>query len=152
MHRLYFILIISKLEYASVFWNSITSTDAKKLERIQQRFSALCFNRFFPEVHYSYSLSLEEIKLHTLRTCITLCVYFLIQMYIGPMNIFCPVLEIVGLQVPAWYIRDFALFNVCSSCKIVLLLDMHQLLMIFAETLTYSQTRTFFLIMFCNML
>jgi hypothetical protein len=31
---------------------------------------------------------------------------------------FCPsVLEIVGLRVPARYIRDFALFNVCSSCK-----------------------------------
>jgi hypothetical protein len=30
---------------------------------------------------------------------------------------FCPVLEIVGLRVPTRYIRDFALFNVCSSCK-----------------------------------
>jgi hypothetical protein len=28
-----------------------------------------------------------------------------------------PVLEIGGLQVPAWYIGDFALFNVCSSGK-----------------------------------
>jgi hypothetical protein len=27
------------------------------------------------------------------------------------------VLEIVGLRVPARYIRDLALFNVCSSCK-----------------------------------
>jgi hypothetical protein len=27
------------------------------------------------------------------------------------------VLEIVGLRVPARYIRDFALFNVYSSCK-----------------------------------
>jgi hypothetical protein len=47
MLSLYIILIRSKLEYASVVWNSITSTDAKKLERIQQRFVALCFNRFF---------------------------------------------------------------------------------------------------------
>jgi hypothetical protein len=41
---------------------------------------------------------------------------FLIQVYFG--SEFCPsLLEIVALRVPAWYIRDFALFNVCSSCK-----------------------------------
>jgi hypothetical protein len=34
------------------------STDANKLERIQQMFAVLCFNRFFPQVHYYYSLSL----------------------------------------------------------------------------------------------
>jgi hypothetical protein len=32
--------------------------------------------------------------------------------------IFCPsVLEIVGLRVPAGYIRNFRLFNSCSTCK-----------------------------------
>jgi hypothetical protein len=49
---------LQKLEYASVAWNSITSTDANKLERIQQSFATLCFNRFFPQVRYSYSLAL----------------------------------------------------------------------------------------------
>jgi hypothetical protein len=43
------------------------STYANKLERIQQRHAALCFNRFFAGVHYFYSLALEELKLHTLR-------------------------------------------------------------------------------------
>jgi hypothetical protein len=35
------------LEYASVVWNSLTSTDANKLERIQQKFTSVCFYRFF---------------------------------------------------------------------------------------------------------
>jgi hypothetical protein len=41
---------------------------------------------------------------------------FLTEVYFGLK--FCPsILEIVGLRVPARYIRDFALFNVCSSYK-----------------------------------
>jgi hypothetical protein len=64
----------------------------------------------------------------------------------------CPsVLEIVGLRVPALYIRDFALFNI-PRVKIVPLLDVHQLLMLFAETLTYSEPGTFSCIIYYNML
>jgi hypothetical protein len=62
-------------------------------------------------------LSLDELKLHTLRMRRhRLDALFLTQVYIGIK--FCPsVLEFVGLRVPARYIKDFALFNVCSSCK-----------------------------------
>jgi hypothetical protein len=42
--------------------------------------------------------------------------FFLLQVYFGFK--FCPsLLEIVGLRVPARYVRDFSLFNVCSSGK-----------------------------------
>jgi hypothetical protein len=51
----------------SVVWSSITTTDANKLECIQQKFAALCYNRFLPHVHYSYAKALEYLKLHTLR-------------------------------------------------------------------------------------
>jgi hypothetical protein len=67
MHRLYITLARFKLEYASLVWNSITPTDANKLESFQQRFTAFCFTRFFSQVHYCYSLAVEELKLHTLR-------------------------------------------------------------------------------------
>jgi hypothetical protein len=36
-----------KLEYASVVWNSISCTDACKLEHIQRKFVFLCRRRFF---------------------------------------------------------------------------------------------------------
>jgi hypothetical protein len=152
MLTLYISLVRSTLEYASVIWNSITSTDANKLERIQQRFAALCFNPFLPGAHYCYSLVLEDLKLHTLRMRRhRLDAPFLTHVYFG--SKFCPsVLEIVCLRVPARYIRDFALFNVCSSRKIVPLLDVHQLLMLFAGTLTYLEPETFTLIIFYNIL
>jgi cell division protein FtsW (lipid II flippase) len=48
LYLLYFTSLKSKLEYASVVWNSITSTDANKLERIKQKFASVCFYRFSP--------------------------------------------------------------------------------------------------------
>jgi hypothetical protein len=118
MITLYTTLVRPKLEYASVVWNSITSTDADKLERIQQRFAALCFNRFFPTVQFHYSPALEELKLHTLRMRRhRLDALFLLQVYFGFK--FCPsVLEIVGLRVPARYFRDFELFKFSAPYKL----------------------------------
>jgi hypothetical protein len=115
--RLYIALVRSKLEYASVALNSITSTDASKLERILQKSSALYFYNFFPEVRYCYILALPELNLHTLRMRRhRLDAVFLTQVHSG--SKFCPsVLETVGLRVPPRRIRDFALFSVCSSCN-----------------------------------
>jgi hypothetical protein len=49
--RLYIALVSFKMEYSFVVWNSVTSTDANKLERIQQS---------FVQVHYCYSLALTH--------------------------------------------------------------------------------------------
>jgi hypothetical protein len=87
------------------------------LERIQQKFAALCFKRFFPQVDYSYDLALDQLKLHTLRKRrYHLDDVFLTQVYRG--SKFCSsVSETVGLRVPVRYIRDFSMFSVCSSSK-----------------------------------
>jgi hypothetical protein len=42
-----FTLVTFKLEYESIVWNSITSTDTNKLECIQHKFGKLCFTCFF---------------------------------------------------------------------------------------------------------
>jgi hypothetical protein len=48
---LYLTLGRPKPEYASTVWNSITASDAKKLECIQRKFVTLCQNRFFTQDH-----------------------------------------------------------------------------------------------------
>jgi hypothetical protein len=67
LYVLYFTLVRSKLEYAPEVSNSIMSTDANKLERIQQKFTSICFYRFFPYVPYNYTIALEKLGLHSLR-------------------------------------------------------------------------------------
>jgi hypothetical protein len=52
-------------------WNSITSADASKLERIQRKFVSLCHRRLFSNLTYSYANVLNYLKFHTLsdRRC-----------------------------------------------------------------------------------
>jgi hypothetical protein len=68
---IYCTLFRPKLEYASAAWNSVTSTDASKLERIQRKFVFLCHRRFFSHLPYSYANVLNYLKFHTLsdRRC-----------------------------------------------------------------------------------
>jgi hypothetical protein len=63
---LYYTLVRPKLEYASVACNSITSTNATKLERIQWKFVSLRHRRFFSQWPYSYINVLNNLKFHTL--------------------------------------------------------------------------------------
>jgi hypothetical protein len=116
---LYSSLVRSKLQYTSVVWNSITSTDAKKLERIQSKFVALCYNRFLSRDSngYIYSNALQVLNLRTLRDRRhQLDAIFVINVLLGSKS--CPsTMDIIGLRVPTRNLQDFPLFHVSSSYK-----------------------------------
>jgi hypothetical protein len=122
------------------------STNANKLECIQQEFSAICFNNFFPYVHYSYAYALEHLKLHTShKRRYHLDALFLIQVYLG--SIFCPLLETVLLGM-SW---DFSVLAMPAlQVTTVLLLAAPQQIMLLVGTSMYWEPKLFLLIIFYN--
>jgi hypothetical protein len=65
---LFFALVRSKLEYASVAWNSVAITNSDKLERAQKKkIAALCHKRLFYYIEYHCDITLEKINLQTLH-------------------------------------------------------------------------------------
>jgi hypothetical protein len=143
MLRMYITLVPSKLEYATVVRNYITSTDASKLERVQQRFAALCFYRFFPEIRYCYTLALQELNLHALRMRRhRFDAVFLTQVYSG--SKFCPsVLETV---VSEFLLGVFAILLCSVSAPLVEIVppqDVDRLLMLSAGMIMRSDLGTF---------
>jgi hypothetical protein len=66
---LYISLARSKLEYASTAWNNLTITDSNKLESIQNKFSHLCYRRFYQfNFTRNYEVILERLGLRTLNS------------------------------------------------------------------------------------
>jgi len=61
------ILVRTKLEFASIMWNSITSTNAKQPKSVQQNFLNLCQNRFSTQDHVPYEDFPKPLKLHSLQ-------------------------------------------------------------------------------------
>jgi hypothetical protein len=108
---LYITLVRSKLECACTVWNSITSTDAKKLESIQRKFVAICQHRFFTHGHVTYEDFLKFIKLRSLHgRRLYQDALFFISVYSGLKC--CPsLLDTTGIRVLA---RNFR--NSCT-CK-----------------------------------
>jgi hypothetical protein len=112
---LYLTPVRPKLEYASTVWNSITAPDAKKFERIQRKFVALCQNRFSAHNHVTYEVFLESLKLHTLHDRrLHLDALFLISVYSGLKC--CPsLLDTTGIRVPSRNVRNSSLFTVTCT-------------------------------------
>jgi hypothetical protein len=85
-----------------VVWNSVTSTDAGKLERIQRKFVALCYNQFLsPDSNgYSYANALQVLNLRTVNERRRqLDAIFVINVFLGSKS-WLSTMGIVGLRVP----------------------------------------------------
>jgi hypothetical protein len=66
---LYISLVRSKLEYASIAWNNLTITDSSKFGSIQNKFSHLCYWRFYQfDFPRNYGVILERLGLRTLHS------------------------------------------------------------------------------------
>jgi hypothetical protein len=96
---LYSTLVWSKLSYASVVWNSITSTHSTKLER---KFEVLCYTKFFNGIsNFKYDDIL--VRLHLFSLCVRrrhLDAVFFINAFKG--NIAYPsILHSVSLRIPS---------------------------------------------------
>jgi hypothetical protein len=94
-------LVRSKIEYASVAWNSITITDYAKLERIQRKVVALCYTKIFNGVcDYKYEdilVRLNFLTLHLRRR--HLDALFLINVFKGKISC-SSVFDTVSLRIP----------------------------------------------------
>jgi hypothetical protein len=75
------------------------------------------FLSLFPHVSYSYTVALEKLRLHSLRTRRHhLEALFVVQAYRG-LKSCTSFLENVSLRVPTRHVRDFSIFSVSPSNK-----------------------------------
>jgi hypothetical protein len=114
LYFLYFTLVRSKLKYASVVWSSITSTDANRLEIIQQKLASVWFHHFFLHVPYTYTVALDKSILHSLcKRRHNLDAFLFVQVYRGFKSC-TSLLENVSLRVPPSSLRDCSVRLCCQ--------------------------------------
>jgi hypothetical protein len=107
----------SRLEYRSVFWNFITTTNSDKPVHIQHSVAVPSYNSFLPHVSYSYTKDLGYLKFHDVhKKSNYLDIPFLFQIDDSFKN-FPSLLEADGLQVLTWFLRDSSTFNFSPSIK-----------------------------------
>jgi hypothetical protein len=112
---LYIRLVIPKLEHVCTVRKSVTSTDSKKLERIQRKFVALCQYHVFPRNHVTYKDFLKFLKLHTLHDRrLYLDASFFISVYSG-LKCHPSLLDTTGIRVLPRNFRNSSLFT--ATCK-----------------------------------
>lgn len=106
LYVLYFTLLRFRLEYAVVVWNSVMSTDANKLEHIQQKLHPSVFMIISPHVPYAYTIVLKW-SLHSLnKSRHYLDILFLIHVYYS-LESCTSHLAGVNLCLPPSYLREF---------------------------------------------
>lgn len=112
---LYYTLVRSRLEYASVAWNSITNTDSKKIENIQKKFLSLCAFRCLPNFDLTYIELCDYFKCPSLFSRRSDIDYtFFCKILKG--DLLCgSMLSQIYIRVPAKAFRDHNIFYIKKS-------------------------------------
>jgi hypothetical protein len=115
---LYTTLVRPKLEYESIAWNSIASTDSSKLERVQ-KIATLYHSIFFAGVSCSkYEGKLSGLNISTLRSRRKhLEALFVINVFKNKISC-SSTFDTVSLRIPSKRIKDFSTFVVNNNFKV----------------------------------
>lgn len=112
-------LVVSRLEFASVIWNSISVTQALIIERVQKRFVRIVYDRWIGRrVYYDYECLLNRFSLKLLshrRTVLDLV--FLHKIINGAIDSSWLISKI-HFHVPFRATRQLTCFDICSPCRV----------------------------------
>ena len=108
--RLFLCLVRAKLEFGSVAWNSLTATDASRLENVQKRFIRLVYDKYFGRrFYYDYDGILKRLGLQNLlKRRLSRDILFLHKVING--HIDADLLGSVNFHAPARSCRHRSLF------------------------------------------
>jgi hypothetical protein len=146
---LYFALVISRFEYASVSWNTLTSSEASKLARIQRVFSVVLQSFLSTNSMWaSYVSALDRLNSHTLCSRGRhLYEFFLVNVYNG-FKCFLPYSKLLEFAFVFEIVETFLCLLLFYHIKVVRLLELHQSQIPFAKIPMYLAIKWLHLMQF----
>lgn len=116
--RLFCSLVRVRLEFCSVVWNSLNSSDAAQIERVQKRFIRIVYDRYFGRrCFYDYDYILKDLLLQNLlNRRIARDVLFLHKVVHGRVD--SELVSSLKFHVPARVVRGLSIFYPSIQSKL----------------------------------